>query len=92
MPTSTFSRNRRIFLSTARGVAAGLVRRPAEFRQHVVRDTWTIAKRFGATGIENVEFRDIPALYEARVEGYVDDPQRAIIAALAGALGASDLL
>lgn len=88
MPTSTFSRNRRILLSTARGVASGLWRRPAEFRQHVVRDTWTIAKRFGAMGIENIEFRDIPFLYDARVEGYIDDHQRSIIAALVGALGA----
>jgi predicted O-methyltransferase YrrM len=88
VPTSTFSRNRRIILSTARGVAAGLVRRPAEFRQHVVRDTWTIAKRFGATGIENIEFRDIPVLYEARVNGYIDDPQRSLIAGLVEALGA----
>jgi hypothetical protein len=85
--SSTFSRNRRIILSTARGVASGLLRRPAEFRHHVIRDTWTIAKRFGASAIQNIEFRDIPFLYEARVEGYIDDPQRSIIAALVASLG-----
>jgi predicted O-methyltransferase YrrM len=88
VPTSTFSRNRRIILATARGLARGLVRRPSEFRRHVIRDTWTIAKRFGASGIQNIEFRDIPFLYGARVEGYVDDHQRAIIAALVSELGA----
>ena len=88
MPSSTFSRNRRILASTARGVASGLLRRPVEFRQHVVRDAWTITKRFGAAGIENIEFRDIPFLYGARVEGYIDDHQRSIIAALVKALDA----
>lgn len=88
MPTSTFSRNRRIILATARGLAGGLVRRPSEFRRHVIRDTWTIAKRFGASGIQNIEFREIPFLYGTRVEGYIDDHQRSIVAALAGALGA----
>lgn len=88
MSTSTLSRNRRILLSTARGVASGLVQRPGEFRLHVIRDMWTIAKRFGATTIQNVEFREIPFLYNARVEGYIDDPQRGIIAAMASALGA----
>ena len=88
MPNSTFSRNRRILLSTARGVASGIVRRPAEFRHHVVRDAWTIAKRFGARGVQNIEFREIPVLYGAVVEGYIDDPQRTIIAALVRALGA----
>jgi predicted O-methyltransferase YrrM len=88
VPNSTFSRNRRILLSTARGVASGLLRRPAEFRQHVVRDAWTITKRFGASAVENIEFRDIPFLYDTRVEGYIDDHQRAIIAALVGGLGA----
>lgn len=87
MSSSTFARNRRIILSTARGVASGLWRRPDEFRHHVIRDTWTIAKRFGATSIQNIEFRDIPFLYGARVEGYIDDPQRSIIAALVAELG-----
>lgn len=88
MPSSTFSRNRRILASTARGVASGLLRRPAEFRQHLVRDAWTIAKRFGASGVENIEFRDVPFLYDTRVEGYIDDHQRAIVAALVEGLGA----
>lgn len=87
MAGSTFSRNRRIILSTARGVVGGAVRRPREFRHHLIRDAWTIAKRFGATGIENIEFREIPALYDAVVEAYIDDPQRAIIAALVRSLG-----
>ena len=82
MPNPTFSRNRRIMFSTVRGFAAGLVQRRAEFRHHVVRDAWTVAKRFGATGIENVEPREIPFLYASVVAGYIDDAQRSIIAAL----------
>lgn len=82
MPTSTFSRNRRILLSTVRGFTGGLLHRRAEFRQHVVRDAWTVAKRFGAASVQNIEFRDIPFLYGAVVDGYVDDHQRSIIAAL----------
>jgi hypothetical protein len=82
MPSTTFSRNRRILLSTLGGVTRGLVRRRAELRHHVVRDFWTIAKRFGAESVENIEFREIPFLYSAVVEGYIDDQQRSVIAAL----------
>jgi predicted O-methyltransferase YrrM len=87
MSSNTFSRNRRIALSTMRGFASGLVHRPAEFRRHVIRDAWTVAKRFGAPTIQNIEFREIPMLYDAVVEGYLDDPQRSIIAALIRGLG-----
>ena len=85
---SSLSRNRRILLGTLRGFASGLVRRRGEFRRHVVRDAWTVAKRFGATGVRNVESRQVPFLYGSIVEGYIDDPQRAIIAALVKGLGA----
>ncbi len=87
MASSVFSRNRRIILSTARGFVLGAVRRPAELRRHVVRDAWTATKRFSAESVENIEFREIPFLYDAVVEGYIDDPQRAVIAALVGGLG-----
>jgi hypothetical protein len=85
--STTFSRNRRILWMTARGVAGGLIGRRTEFRHHVVRDAWTVAKRFGAVGVRNIEFREIPFLYDAVVEGYIDDPQRAVLAALVGGLG-----
>jgi predicted O-methyltransferase YrrM len=82
VPGAALSRNQRILLSTLRGFTRGLVHRRAEFRQHVVRDAWTVAKRFGAQNIENIEFRDVPFLYDSVVEGYIDDPQRSLVAAL----------
>lgn len=87
MTSTAFSRNRRIVASTVRGFARGLVQRPREFRQHVVRDTWTVAKRFGAEHVQNIEFREVPFLHDAVVEGYIDDHQRSIIAALVRGLG-----
>jgi predicted O-methyltransferase YrrM len=80
--SSTFSRNRRILGSTLRGVALGLAQRPREFRQRVVRDTWTVVKTFGAEDVQNIEFREIPFLSDAVVEGYIDDYQRSVVAAL----------
>jgi predicted O-methyltransferase YrrM len=89
MPTTTLSRNRRILAATARGFAQGLIKRRPEFRRHVVRDAWTIAKRFGAEDIDTIEFREIPCLQDAVVDAYVDDRQRAIIAALVRGLDAT---
>ncbi len=87
MPTTSLSRNRRILLSTLRGVTRGVIHRRAEFRHHVVRDAWTVAKRFGAETVENIEFREIPCLWDAVVEGYLEDQQRLVLAALARGLG-----
>ena len=88
MPSTTLSRNRRILAATARGFARGLIKRPTEFRRHVVRDAWTVAKRFGAEDITNVEFREIPCLQDAVVDAYIDDRQRAIVSALVRGLNA----
>jgi predicted O-methyltransferase YrrM len=92
MPSSTYSRNRRIIAATATGFARWLVSRRQEFRTHVVRDVWTIAKRFGAESIENIELADIPFLYDSIVESYIDDSQRAVIAALVRGLGCRTFL
>jgi predicted O-methyltransferase YrrM len=86
MLRTTFTRNRPIVTSTLRGVASGLVRRRSEFRHHVVREAWTVAKRFGAEAVENIELREIPCVQDVVVEGYIDDYQRLIIAALAQGL------
>lgn len=88
MARPTLSRNRRILLSTLSGFAVGVVRRRSEFRHHVVRDAWTVAKRFGAGSVINIERREIPFLVDAVVEGYVEDHQGMLIAALAQGLGA----
>lgn len=84
----TLSRNRRIFLSTARGVAVGAVRRTGELRHHVVRDAWTVAKRFAAESVQNIERREVPCFVDAVIEGYVEDHQGMLIAALGQGLGA----
>jgi predicted O-methyltransferase YrrM len=84
---TTATRNRRLFAPTLRGVTRGVVRRWPEFRHHVVRDAWTVAKRFGAETVENIEMREIPCLRDAVVEGYLDDHQRLVLAALSRGLG-----
>jgi predicted O-methyltransferase YrrM len=88
MSEGALQRNRRIAAATVQGFLRGVGQRPQEFRQHVVRDAWTIVKRFGATAVENIESREIPFLYDQVVESHIDDPQRAIIAALVNGLGA----
>ena len=88
MLRSTLSRKRRIFLSTARGVAVGAVRRTEELRHHVVRDAWTVAKRFAAESVQNIERREVPFFVDGVIEGYVEDHQGMLIAALAQGLHA----
>jgi predicted O-methyltransferase YrrM len=83
---SALGRNRRILVSTVAGVARGAVERRAEFRYQFMREIWTASKRFGANGIQSVDLADIPGLWPAVVLGYVDDPQRSLIAALAAEL------
>ena len=85
MPRTTLTRNSRILAPTLRGVARNVVRHRSELRHHVVRDAWTIVKRFGAETVINIEKREIPWLLETTVEGYLDDNQRLILAALAQA-------
>src|SRR5436190_18063607 len=63
-----------------------MYKRRAEFRHHVVRDAWTLIKRFGADTIENVELREIPILGQTVVEGPLDDSHRLLLAALARGL------
>jgi Methyltransferase domain len=83
----TISRNRPILTSTVRGFARGVIHRRAELRHHVVREAWTVAKRFAAESVENIEFREIPFLWDAMVEGYLEDQQRLVLGALARGLG-----
>jgi len=83
----TIVRNRPILAATAKGCARGALRRRAEFRHHVMREAWTVAKRFAADSVENIEFREIPCLGDAVVEGYLEDQQRLVLAALVRGLG-----
>lgn len=86
--SSALDRNRALIASTAAGVLGGAIRRRRAFRYQFVRELWTAAKRFAAADITAIELADIPALWPAVVSGYIDDPQRAIIAALVAELGA----
>lgn len=88
MVRTTLIRNRRILLSTMLGVAGGVVPRSSEFRHHVLRDAWTVAKRFGAGSVVNIERREIPFFVDAVIKGYVEDHQAMLIAALARGLSA----
>jgi predicted O-methyltransferase YrrM len=86
MLRTSITRNRPILLSTLRGFSRGLVLRRAEFRHHVVREGWTVAKRFAAETVENIELREIPCTRDSIVEGYLDDQQRLVLAALSRGL------
>jgi predicted O-methyltransferase YrrM len=83
----TLDRNRQLLWPTARGFAHGVLQRRSEFRHHVVREAWTVAKRFSAEHVENIELREIPSVYDIKVEGWVDDYQRLVVSALAQGLG-----
>jgi hypothetical protein len=84
----SLARNRRLLLGTAAGMARGVRARPGEFRHHVARDAWTVAKRFAAPGVVNIEKREVPCFVEEVVTGYLDDHQRMLLAALARRTGA----
>jgi predicted O-methyltransferase YrrM len=64
------------------GVASLLARRPAEFRYGLAREGWSSVKRFGASGIPTVDPREVPTIGDAVIEGFIDDPNRAVVAAL----------
>ena len=81
-------RNRELLGPTARGLVRGALDRRAELRHHVARDAWTIAKRFAAEGVVNIEKREVPCFVEEVVTGYLDDHQRMLLAALARRTGA----
>ena len=87
MLRSSFHRNRPIVSSSLAGFSWGVLHKRPELRHHVVRDLWTITKRFGARSVQNIELREIPALDNVTAEGYVDDYQRLVIAALVKGLG-----
>ena len=70
------------------GALRNAARRRDEFRYHVIRDAWALLKRFGSQRVENIELRQFPALEDAVVETYIDDPNRAVLAALCRALEA----
>lgn len=85
----TLLRNWQIALTTALGIARGMRHRRSEFRHHVVRDVWTVLKRFGADAVVNVERRELACLwYYTVVEGPIDDSHRLLLAALAKGLSA----
>src|SRR3954469_16649638 len=72
---------------TLAGAVRGAPGRREELRRHVVRDVWAVAKRFGSRAVIDVEVDDLPGVADAVVEGYVDDPNRAVLAALCRSLG-----
>lgn len=81
--------NRQIMGLIARGFVHGVVGRRQELRFQYAREWWTITKRFGVGDrIVNADVRELPVLRDAVVEGYLDDRNRAVLAALCQGLGA----
>jgi predicted O-methyltransferase YrrM len=85
---STPDSNRGLVGRALAGAARAAVRRPRELRYHVIRDVWSVTKRFGAARIDNIQRSEISGVQDAVIEGYIDDPNRAVLAALCQALGA----
>lgn len=80
--------NRRLVGPTLLGALRNAAAHPQELRHHVARDLWTLTKRFGSRQVENIELPEFPGLVDAVVEGYIDDPNRPVLAALCKATGA----
>lgn len=79
--------HRDIAPSVAIGALRAMYRRRREFRERFLRDGWTITKRLGAEGVQNVEISDLPWLRDAVAEAFVDDRTRVVLAAVCRALG-----
>jgi predicted O-methyltransferase YrrM len=69
------------------GALRGALDRRDELRFRVAREMWTLTKRFGSRAIVDITLDELPGLADAVVEGYVDDPNRAVLAALCRSLG-----
>jgi predicted O-methyltransferase YrrM len=80
--------NRRLVARSLGAALRSAVTKRQELRYHVLRDLWAVTRRFGARHVENVELRELPDIADAVIEGYIDDPNRAVLAALCRALGA----
>jgi hypothetical protein len=80
-------RQGRLVGQTMANVVRNAVERRSELRYHVVRDVWSVTKRFGSRRIANVDPGDVPGLADAVIKGYIDDPNRAVLAALCATLG-----
>ena len=76
-----------IALRAVAGAMIGAVARREELRYQVIRDMWSMLKRFGAGSIDNVPIRALPAINDAIVEGFIDDRNRTVLAALCRSLG-----
>ena len=57
-----------------------------ELRYYLLRDLWSSTKRFGSPGIRNIEVGELARLADTVIEGYVDDRNRAVLAALCKSL------
>jgi Methyltransferase domain len=75
-----------ILRDTLIGATRNVFSKPDEFRYYAVRHAWALTKRFGARGVQNLDPRAIPAIQDGVVEAYIDDPNRAVLAALCKAL------
>ena len=81
--------NRQIAARVARATALGAIRRRTEFRFQLIREMWTAIKRFAyGDVVRNLDLRELPQLRDAVVEGFIDDRNRVVLAALCRALGA----
>ena len=87
MPVRTVGR-RHIWQRTIVGDIKQAATRRHEFKEQVLWELASVAKRFGASGIRSIELRQIDGLGEKPMTGYFDDPQRLIVAALCDRLGA----
>ncbi len=71
-----------IIADTVRGALRRAVHDREELRFHVLRDVWSVTKRFASARIQNLELRELPGVHDAIIEGYIDDPNRRVLAAI----------
>jgi predicted O-methyltransferase YrrM len=81
--------NRDLAGRIVKGLWRGARRRKLELRYGLGRQIWAHTKQF-ATGdeVRNVDIADFPAIRDQMATAYIDDPNRAVLSVLCGAVGA----
>lgn len=79
--------NRQLVARALTGVARNALKHRPALRYQFAREVWSATKRFGAE-IETIELRELPAVSDCVIEGYIDDHNRPVLAALCRVAGA----
>jgi hypothetical protein len=74
--------NRALLMPTLAGVARALRTKRTELRYQLAHEVWSATKLYGSGAVANVDARDLAILRDAVVTSFLDDRNRAVLAAL----------